>query len=96
MEEITSAGSFIERFGLPLFMLLLASLAWFKGWVRAPRDVEREREATEREKQATARERELTVEQAGRFDKAMTQIDKLADGQERLVAAVERLAGGAR
>jgi len=90
---IVSAFATIVQAGVVGAVLILIVAGVF----RLSREVKREEQAVERERQATLRERELGAEQATRFDKAMAQIEKLADGQERLVAAVEKLAlGGGR
>lgn len=46
----------------------------------------------EREETATAREHELVIAGDARFDKAMLQIDRLSEGVDRMVQAVEKLA----
>lgn len=47
MTELQGIGSFIERYGLPLFMFLATTGLWMAGKLRAEREVTRERQISD-------------------------------------------------
>lgn len=89
MDILKSVNEFIKEGGWLAVMLIVLFAGYFGYWIYGPTH----RSRLEREEKATARERELTAASDARFDKAMLHIDSLSAGMDRLVQAVEKLAG---